>query len=574
MKPSGSQTKGESGVEPTYAAAAMLGVRLSFLASALLAASLSDLFFQHEVETILPFAYDCLVVLFAISGGSALYLRSRASGRWYETSHIILDVTAISLAVFCTGGPVSAFHFLYLLLITSNSLLSTRGVAIFSALASSVGYGFLLLAMYQKWLPVLYEIPPRAFHFGRLSLQVAGLSCAGLLTAYVASRFSERLRISNSLAKESQKSLSELGFLFEQDKARLRDAEDLLKMQDRMARLLADEKKISLSSVQDPHFVGESPVLQKVINLIERVAHSEANVLIIGESGTGKELVARGIHKKSGRSDRPFVPVNCGAIPENLIESELFGHKKGAYTGAHADSIGLFRQAEGGTLFLDEIGELPLHLQAKLLRAIQEKAVRPVGGERDIPVDARIVAATNKDLKREATLGNFREDLYFRLNVITIPLPPLRDRREDIPLLVNTFLRRLLPEEKVPIIPPATLRHLMGYEYPGNVRELENVIERAVVLGGEVILPEHLPEYVRAKADFHNHDKKETRIIVDESIHFPINLDELLATVEKKYLLLALEESHGIRKKAAELLGINFRSFRYRLQKFGISDKD
>ncbi len=360
-----------------------------------------------------------------------------------------------------------------------------------------------------------------------------------------------------------------------QDITKLREVENKLEIQEQMARLLSNKNTSSVSSNSKiRNFVGESPVMKKVFNLIDRVAPSDATVLISGESGTGKELVARAIHLGSGRGNNPFVPVNCGAIPENLIESELFGHKRGAFTGAETDHHGLFRQAEGGTIFLDEIGELPVHMQTKLLRAIQQKSVRPVGGERDIPINVRIVAATNRTLKREIELGNFREDLFYRLNVININLPPLRDRKDDLPLLINSTLKRLVKNEATPVIPPATMSLLLSYTYPGNVRELENILERALVLGGEVILPEHLPDSIRVPAEAAQLSTRpgNTEIIIDENIEFPIKLDDLLGGIEKRYLEVALVKTNGARKKAADLLGMNFRSFRYRLEKFGIGD--
>jgi PAS domain S-box-containing protein len=361
-------------------------------------------------------------------------------------------------------------------------------------------------------------------------------------------------------------------FVF-QDVTNLRSIEEQLRMQERLAQLLSakdDDRPVTQTKVAN--FVGESPVMHKVFNLIGRVAQSEATVLISGESGTGKELVAKAIHLGSNRARSPFVAINCGAIPENLIESELFGHKKGAFTSADSDAPGLFRSAEGGTVFLDEIGELPLLMQTKLLRALQEKKVRPVGSDRDIPTNVRVIAATNRNLRREIERSNFREDLYYRLNVVNIALPPLRDRKEDIPLLVNSILRSLCKDRKPPIVPPATMGYLLDFQYPGNVRELENILERALVLGGEAILPEHLPEIVReprlgAPPSF------STTIIVDESISLPINLDSVLASLERRYLEAALIKTKGAKKKAAEMLGMNFRSFRYRLQKFGLGDE-
>lgn len=356
-----------------------------------------------------------------------------------------------------------------------------------------------------------------------------------------------------------------------QDVTDLRTIEEQLRVQERLARLLAAKDPDSTRAQSKlRNFVGESPVMQKVFGLIDRIAASEATVLISGESGTGKELVAKAIHFGSAFSKGPFVPVNCGAIPENLIESELFGHKKGSFTGADHEAPGLFRAADNGTLFLDEIGELPLQMQAKLLRALQEKRVRPVGGDRDIPINVRVITATNRNLKREIEKGNFREDLYYRLNVINVQLPPLRERKDDIPLLVNSILRALVKDKKIPIVPLATMTHLLDYSYPGNVRELENILERALVLGGEAILPEHLPDIVRESKQ--STAMPETNIIVNDAIELPANLETILSNIERRYLEAALIKTKGAKKKAADLLGINFRSFRYRLQKFGISD--
>jgi two-component system response regulator PilR (NtrC family) len=359
-----------------------------------------------------------------------------------------------------------------------------------------------------------------------------------------------------------------------QDITKLRSAEEQLEAQERMARLLAtrDDPQGEPQSGRFFEFVSESRVMEKVFNLISRVAPSDATVLVYGESGTGKELVARAIHQGSPRAQGPFVAVNCGAIPETLLESQFFGHKKGSFTSAESDTLGFFRQAQGGTLLLDEIGELPVAMQAKLLRALQEKKVRPVGGDRDIPIDIRIIAATNRNLRREVEQSNFREDLYYRLNVISISLPPLRERREDIPLLAHATFTRLCKDKNPPVISPAALKFLTSYSYPGNVRELENILERALVLGGEVILPEHLPDLVKAATETPLHEvaRHETAIIIDESIELPLQLDELLAKIERRYLEEALLRTQGAKKRAADLLGMNFRSFRYRLSKYGM----
>lgn len=358
------------------------------------------------------------------------------------------------------------------------------------------------------------------------------------------------------------------------DVTKVRRLEEQLEMQEKMARLLAGEESAQTAVVTElPQFVGESQIMQKVFALIQKVAPSDATVLIDGESGTGKELVAKAIHLGGPRRERPFVPVNCGAIPENLIESELFGHKKGSFTGADSDHTGLFRRAEGGTIFLDEIGELPSSMQTKLLRALQEKSIRPVGSDRDVPIDVRIIAATNRNLKKEIEAGNFREDLYYRLNVIQIKLPALRERREDIPVLVNSILKGLCRSGTLPVLPPAAMQLLMNYSYPGNVRELENILERALVLGSEIILPEHFPESIRsAQSSAASGPTGSTRIIIDENLQLPVQLDDILSGIERRYLEVALLQTKGAKKKAASLLGINFRSMRYRLQKFGIGE--
>ena len=311
--------------------------------------------------------------------------------------------------------------------------------------------------------------------------------------------------------------------------------------------------------------VGSSRAMQQLYEMIERVADTRANVLIQGESGTGKELVARAIHEQSERRDQPFVAVNCGAIPEPLLESELFGHVKGAFTGAVQSKPGLFETAHRGTLFLDEIGELPAALQVKLLRVLQDKAVRRVGGTSDHQVDVRIVAATNRRLEEEVSHGRFREDLYYRLNVIQIGLPPLRERVEDIPLLVQHFVERYAVElgKKVRGFSDEALARLVEHPFPGNVRELENLVERAVALStSEVIGPETLPPAVLQPPA-----KAAPRLPLEGS-----NLDNLVDAFERGLLEEALRQSRGVKKRAAALLGISFRSFRYRLEKLGMDE--
>ena len=314
-------------------------------------------------------------------------------------------------------------------------------------------------------------------------------------------------------------------------------------------------------------FIGKSAKMRDLYNLIEKVAQSNATVLILGESGTGKELAARAIHYNGPRREKRFVAVNCGAIPENLIESELFGHRKGAFTGAVSDRAGVFEQAEGGTLFLDEIGEVPLQLQTKLLRVLQEREFRRVGDSVDRKSDVRIIAASNRVLEEQVKEGSFREDLYYRLDVVQLLMPPLRERPEDIPLLVEHFFRKFNgTPDSTGCIAGDALKVLMTYPFPGNVRELENVVERCLVIGDRTITLESLPPHVI------NFQKVPD---VHEAFSIPhegVNLEAYLDGIEKKYLLQALEQSSGVKKKAAHLLGMSFRSFRYRLAKFGMDD--
>lgn len=314
--------------------------------------------------------------------------------------------------------------------------------------------------------------------------------------------------------------------------------------------------------------IGKSKKMRDVYTLIEKVAGSLANVLIFGESGTGKELAAKAIHYNSPRKDKSFVAVNCGAIPETLMESELFGHQKGAFTGAVSDRPGLFEQAEGGTLFLDEIGEVPLQLQAKLLRVIQEREFRRVGGAESFKADVRLVAASNRELEEQVREGAFREDLFYRLNVVQVRMPSLRERQEDIPLLVEHFLKKYAGSNSEPeIITPAALKLLMIYPFPGNVRELENLVERCVVLGSRCVDRECLPPHV---LNFQNPAPAGNDFIIPSE---GMNLEAYLDGIEKSLLLQALERSGGVKKRAAELLGLSFRSIRYRLAKFGMDEE-
>lgn len=311
--------------------------------------------------------------------------------------------------------------------------------------------------------------------------------------------------------------------------------------------------------------IGESPQMRKVYDLIERVSQTRSNILISGESGTGKELVARAIHHQSPRKDRPFVVINCAGIPENLIESELFGYKKGAFTGAAADKDGLFDVAEEGTVFLDEVGELTPAIQVKLLRVIQERTFTAVGGTEEKKVDVRFISATNKDLEDEVIKKRFREDLYFRLNVIQIPMPPLRERDGDLPLLGQYFLEKYSNElnKDVRKISAYAMDILGQYSFPGNVRELENIIERSVALEtSNIVLPESLTlSHFQKNRETKIEDRRKTDLTSGG-----IDLNEVMNTIEKDYILKAMDLARGSKQKAAELLGINYEKLRRRLK--------
>ncbi|MDH3259240.1 MAG: sigma-54 dependent transcriptional regulator, partial [Deltaproteobacteria bacterium] len=315
--------------------------------------------------------------------------------------------------------------------------------------------------------------------------------------------------------------------------------------------------------------IGSSEPMTKIYELIEKIAPTMANVLILGESGTGKELVARAIHNKSDRGEGNFVEINCAAIPESLLESELFGHVKGAFTGAVSSKQGLFEVANGGTLFLDEIGEMPVSLQGKLLRALQERAFRRVGGNDLKRVDVRIVSASKRNLLDAAQDGSFRDDLFYRLNVVLINVPPLRDRREDIPILSHHFLNKYSIEigKEVNKISPEAMRMLIRYDFPGNVRELENIIERSVILETkDQITPESLPEDINFAENRDIPDFESANIVIQNGE----SLDGLVGDMERNFLLKALDMTGGNKTEAAKLLKISFRSLRYRLEKFGI----
>jgi two-component system response regulator PilR (NtrC family) len=337
------------------------------------------------------------------------------------------------------------------------------------------------------------------------------------------------------------------------------------------------DEEVSTKSSEGPLYfgciIGESPPMRKVYEGIERIAKTSSNVLITGESGTGKELVAKAIHARSSRRDQPLVVVNCGGVPENLVESELFGYRKGAFTGAAANRKGLVEAAQGGTLFLDEIGELSPLLQVKLLRLVQEKTIKMIGGTEDISVDVRIVSATNRDLESMVMEKTFREDLYYRLNVLPIRMPPLRERREDIPLLAQYFLAKFTRNcgKEIHKISSYAMDILCNYEFPGNVRELEHIIERGVAMeSSRIILPDSLTLSMYRR-------KEQEQAFSPIASEIPLegfNLDQHMAEIEKLLLQRALLQTGGAKLKASQLLGITFRSFRYRLLKYGLATED
>jgi len=319
------------------------------------------------------------------------------------------------------------------------------------------------------------------------------------------------------------------------------------------------------------NIIGQSPKMRAIFDMIQTVAPQSSRVLITGESGTGKELVARAIHENSQRSQAPFITINCGAFPETLLESELFGYMKGAFTGANENRQGLFQAAHQGTLFMDEIGNMSLTMQVKLYRVLQEGKVRPVGSNEEADVDVRIIAATNKDFEKEIAEGRFREDLYYRLSVIPIQLPPLRERREDIPLLSRHFLERFRKSMEKPIegIAPEAMSRLEAYDWPGNVRELENTMERAVALetGREItlrVLPDRIAGYSGSLS------LGEPAPLAAEFPADGIDFEKEIAEAERRYLQAALEKAGGVRTKASELLKITYRSFRHYAKKHNL----
>lgn len=341
----------------------------------------------------------------------------------------------------------------------------------------------------------------------------------------------------------------------------------------RLVNTAVSAGSISGSSDDFSEIIGESPLIHQLKQSIKKLARSQAPVYISGESGSGKELVARSIHNQGPRANKPFVPVNCGAIPKELMESEFFGHKKGSFTGANQDKLGLFQAADGGTLFLDEVADLPLDMQVKLLRAIQEKAIRPVGAHGEISTDVRILSATHKDLEKLVEQEDFRQDLFYRLNVIQLKVPSLRERYEDIPKLAQHFLDRL--DEGVTgtktTLSKSALSELSRYSFPGNIRELENILERAYTLCDDYTI--EVGDLLLSAAQKVVQKENQQINFYNACLKYP-SIDDYLAEVEKEILSDALEHVRWNKTLAAKKLGISFRSFRYRLSKLGLADEN
>ncbi|PID44276.1 MAG: sigma-54-dependent Fis family transcriptional regulator [Proteobacteria bacterium] len=360
------------------------------------------------------------------------------------------------------------------------------------------------------------------------------------------------------------------------------DLARLRQLVDTAMKLSSQDRPLPAESLDPKGLLGKSSVMDTLRNQIGKLSRSQAPVYISGESGSGKEMVARMIHQLGPRSDKPFIPVNCGAIPSELMESEFFGHKKGSFTGATEQKAGLFQSAEGGTLFLDEVADLPIAMQVKLLRAIQEKSVRPVGEQKETPVNVRILSATHKDLAREVEENRFRQDLFYRINVIELKVPALRERKTDIPMLARHALKRIAEEcgvDNADISVEAMLA-LQNYHFPGNVRELENIIERAFTLcegdtiqESDLLLERKLTDtHIPPPSAYHNTDteKQQATDVLPLPRDSGVNLEEYLESIEKKTIESALEETRWNKTAAAKKLGISFRALRYRLKKLGM----
>jgi len=579
-----------------------------------------------------------LIIAYAISIGSALLLPRLVDLRLFTYLQLDFDVLLISGIIWITGDAASPFSFLYNLAVMNGAILLFYRGAFFTAGFSSLCYpGLIILSngyaggteklLKEKQLDyqqldalkeallqgvgsgvAVTDAEGRINYFNAqaqdlTSLQEAMVKGKKLDEIFpgLAYKFDGRKRSKNLVADEiqfaspqgthkqlrltlaplSNPSEELIGYIsiFE-DISKQKEFEEKVRLEDELRRarevdLPGKKGRLDGSPFYFEGVIGKSGGMERICHLIEKVAEGNANVLITGESGTGKELVARAIHFNGPRKDRPFVAVNCGAIPETLIESELFGHVRGAFTGAVSDHIGLFKQADQGTIFLDEVGELPLHLQVKLLRVLQEKTFTAVGASNPVKVDVRVISATNKDLRKEMEEARFREDLFYRLNVVHMVMPPLRSRKDDIPALGQYFLRKFAASQgkNVEEISSGALMQILSYSFPGNVRELENIIEHAVAITNKNILTEDdLPSHVKGTPIAEEAEIFEKTVPGGAETFFAkgLSLDTELETHEKCILLGALKRSKGVQKRAAELLGINYRSLRHRLEKYGM----
>lgn len=532
-----------------------LGVRVVIL-SAILAVAAWRLVDNSGSES----GFILLALVFGASAIQAVGLRSFGGTSLYSVIQIISDLV-LAVAVFGYSQSLIAVFLLILVIAEAAGAWRLRG-GLLTATVCSISYSLIQSGVFSFFdnIPGVKTSEILFVHFTFLVAAVFSSFLAAHLRSLTDVSLGHIETIEQLQEKQNQL-LSEL--------TKVRELEEKLSYHEQVSQLLLNNE-----ALDHPGFnvtiIGEGTMMRTLLNLVRKVAPSEASVLVTGESGTGKELIAKAIHELSPRAKKNFVAINCGAIPENLIESELFGHKKGSFTGAISDNPGLFRKASGGTIFLDEIGELPAQMQTKLLRALQDRTVRSVGDVNDSAIDVRVIAATNRELKREISKGTFREDLFYRLNVVNLIVPPLRERKEDLPLLIRHFLGKYCDADRViPQISPEALQALRDYPFPGNIRELENLIERALVLGGQAILPEHLPEEVRKKSFNPN---TSVNITETQLIELPLDLDSILGDFEKKMILQALDRTGGAKKQAAGLLGMNFRSFRYRLKKFNLED--
>jgi len=533
-----------------------LGARVVVL-SAILAVAAWRLIDNSGSES----GFILLALVFGASAIQAVGLRSFGGTKAYSIIQIVSDLI-LAVAVFgYSQSQISVF--LFILVITEAAGAWRLRGGLLTATACSISYSLIQSGVisYFHNIPGVNTSEILFVHFTFVVAAVFSSFLAAHLRS-LTDASQEHVETIEQLQEKQVQLLSEL--------TKVRELEEKLSYHEQVSQLLVNKEELARPGF-NVTIIGEGSMMRTLLNLVRKVAPSEASVLVTGESGTGKELIAKAIHELSPRAKKNFVAINCGAIPENLIESELFGHKKGSFTGAISDNPGLFRKANGGTIFLDEIGELPAQMQTKLLRALQDRTVRSVGDVNDSNIDVRVIAATNRELKKEIAKGTFREDLFYRLNVVNLVVPPMRERKEDLPLLIRHFLGKYCDADRiVPQISPEALQLLRDYPFPGNIRELENLIERALVLGGQAILPEHLPEEVRKKSFNPN---LSVNITETQIIELPLDLDSILGDFEKKMILQALDRTGGAKKQAAGLLGMNFRSFRYRLKKYNLEDE-